>query len=390
MDIGTGTGSGGARRGRLDEAVEELCGAVFPSLRRRDQRERGRQYVRGLITVEGRKSIRNMAHQTGGGGPAEEQALHHFIAGSTWEWQPIRAALTRYLTRAAPLNAWVVQPMAIPRGGEHSVGVGNRFDPYQGQMFQGQQAFGTWFTSGGVATPVGWRMHREGDPDESYESCALAGVAEIARSADGGVRPVVLDVPDIATRATVSRFAQARVPLVARVGAGARMVPVDARRSGSGAVPMTARDVLQSVRGLRAPLEWVDPDRPGARRSSLVAGVRVLFAGREMLLFGEWTDARRQPVQAWVTDLTRAAPAALLRMTKETGRVSRAAGTSLGGVGLRDFTGRSPAGWHRHVTLASVAHAALWQSGALTPPPTTPPATPTTRPTPRPRCPSPC
>ncbi|MEU9797465.1 transposase [Streptomyces sp. NPDC051000] len=385
MDTGTGSGTGVGPE-RLDEVVEEVCAAVFPSLRRRDQRERGRQYVRGLITVEGRKSIRNMAHQTRGGGPAEEQALHHFIAGSTWEWEPIRAALTRYLVRAAPLNAWVVQPMAIPRGGEHSAGVGNRFDPYQGQMFQGQQAFGTWFTSGGVATPVGWRMHREDDAEEPYETCALSGVLETVRSTGAGVRPVVLDVPDIATRATVNRFARARVPLLARAGAGARMVLADVRLPGSGAAPMTARDVLQSVRGLRAPLEWADPDRPGARRSSLVAGVRVVFAGREMLLFGEWTEARRQPVQPWVTDLTRAAPAALVRMTKETGRVSRAAGTSLGRVGLRDYVGRSPAGWHRHVTLASIAHAALWQAGGL---PAAPRTTPVNRPLPRPRHPTP-
>ena len=161
---GTGQQPGGGsavvrrRRDPVTEAVDELCAAVFTTLRRRDQRERGRQYVEGLLAAEGRKSIRNIAQQIGPGGPAAEQALHHFIAGSTWDWQPIRAALTQFLAQTTPLNAWVAQPLAIPKGGDHSVGVGHRYDPHQGQMFRGQQAFGMWFTSAGVVTPVGFRM----------------------------------------------------------------------------------------------------------------------------------------------------------------------------------------------------------------------------------------
>ncbi|MFF1557866.1 transposase [Streptomyces sp. NPDC058279] len=369
--MNTGTGTGVGRPDRVEEVVEELCAAVFAPLRRRDQRDRGRQYVRGLLAAEGRKSIRNMALQTGSGGAAEEQALHHFIAGSTWDWEPIRAALARYLARSAPLGAWVVRPMAIPRGGEHSVGVGNRFDPYQGQMFRGQQAFATWFTSGGGATPVAWRLFLGGEgpvefPD-SYEACAVAGVPELARRSEAGLRPVVLDVPDIATRATLSRFAAARVPVVARIGPGARLGVADQRLPGHGASPMAARDILQNVRGMRMPVEWAEPDRPGVRRSSLVAAVRVLLAGREMLLFGEWSDARRLPGAMWVTDLTRVAPGALVRLTKEAGKVARAAGSSMDRVGLRDFAGRSLSGWHRHVTLASVAHAGLWLGGGLPP-----------------------
>lgn len=410
------------RRDAVDDAVEELCAAVFTSLRRRDQRERGRQYVRGLLAAEGRKSIRNIAHQIGPGGPAAEQALHHFIAGSTWDWQPIRTALTQYLGQTTPLNAWVAQPMAIPKGGDHSVGVGHRFDPHQGQMFRGQQAFGTWFTSAGVTTPVGWRLflpedesqrcggEREGDrepgraqgqglglgqgqpqgqgrgpgataPDceqrdpqhteESYEACAVTGVLESVRDGQMSVRPVVLDIRDIATRSTLNRFAEARVPVVARVSSAARLLVTDPALPGFGAGTLSARDILQNVRGLRMPVEWADPDRPGVRRSSLVAAVRVMVPDpapgrrREVLLFGEWPDARRLPTQLWLTDMTRTPPGALVRMTKQARRVAMAAGDSVREVGLRDFSGRSLPGWHRHVTLASIAHAALALGGGI-------------------------
>ncbi|MFD2121348.1 hypothetical protein ACFSNO_19800 [Streptomyces cirratus] len=157
--------------------------------------------------------------------------------------------------------------MAIPRGGEHSVGVGNRFDPHHGQVFRGQQALATWFISGGVATPVQWRLLLGGEGPavsaDSYEACAVAGAVELARGSAGGVRPVVLDVPDIATRATLGRFAEARVPVVARVSPGARLGVADQRLPGYGALPMAARDILQNVRGMRMPVEWADPERAG-------------------------------------------------------------------------------------------------------------------------------
>ncbi|MFG2875195.1 IS701 family transposase [Streptomyces sp. NPDC048337] len=374
------------RRDPVGEAADDLCKAVLTSLRRRDQRERGRQYVRGILATQGRKSIRNIAQQVGG--PAAEQSLHHFIAGSTWDWQPIRTALSHYLEESTPLTAWVAQPMAIPKGGDHSVGVGHRFDPHQGQMFRGQQAFGIWFTSSEVITPVGWRLflppgeegaggpsEREPMPSasgleageekyESYEECAVTGVLDTVRQCRMPSRPVVLDIRGIGTRSTMNRFAEARLPVLARIGSGARLLVTDPALPGYGAGVLAARDILQNVKGLRIPVEWRDPSHPGARRTSLVAAVRVMMPDpsparrRQVLLVGEWTDPRRLPSQLWVTDLTRLTPAALLRLTKQARRVSAAASASVQEVGLRDFAGRSLSGWHRHVTMASVAHAA--------------------------------
>jgi hypothetical protein len=216
---------------------------------------------------------------------------------------------------------------------------------------------------------------------ESYGACAVTGVLETVRESGMPTRPVVLDVRDIANRTTLNRFAEARVPVVARISAAARLLVTDPTLPGYGAGTLAARDILQSVRGLRMPVEWADPDQPGVRRSSLVAAVRVMVPDpsparrREVLLFGEWADARRLPTQLWITDMTRTPIGPLVRMTKQAGRVSAAAGESVREVGLRDFSGRSLPGWHRHVTLASVAHAALCLGGAgITPTPVAPPA----------------
>lgn len=387
----TGTGSGDGNtggRGPADparEAADDLCAAVLSSLRRKDQREKGRRYVQGLLALPGRKSMRGIAGQVGGG--AAEQSMHHFISGSTWDWRPIRADLSRFLEAAGPLTAWVAQPMAIPKGGEHSVGVANRFDPHQGHMFRGQQAFGTWFASASLATPVGWEMYLPeeehegrsgpGSADEhsaraSYEEAAAAAVISTVRRGGSPVRPVVLDIRQIGTRSTMNRFAEAGLPVIARVGPATPLLVTDPALPGHGAGIRCARDVLQSVKGLSTPVEWTDPDPAaggGRHRSTLAVAVRVMMPDpsparrRHLLLVGEWADPRRAPSQMWVTDLVRLPVGPLLRLTKQGRRVAFAAEHSGQEAGLRDFAGRALPGWHRHVTLASVAHAARALTG---------------------------
>ncbi|WP_371677799.1 IS701 family transposase [Streptomyces sp. NBC_01276] len=387
-----GGGTGGPATAAAYEAADDLCAAVLGSLRRRDQREKGRRYVRGLLALPGRKSMRGIAGQVGGG--AAEQSMHHFISGSTWDWEPIRGALSGYLEATTTPTAWVAQPMAIPKGGEHSVGVAHRFDPHQGQMFRGQQAFGTWFASAGLVTPVGWRMflpeaqapagpgasatapgalaaraaYEEAAYEEAaYEEAATASVIATVRRTTGAPRPVVLDIRHIGTRSTMNRFAQARLPVIARVDPATPLLVTDPALPGHGAGPRGAREVLRSVRGLCTPVEWTDPDpaHPGGRhRSTLAVAVRVMMPDpsparrRHLLLVGEWTDPRREPAQMWVTDLVRLPVGPLLRLTKQALRVDCAAEHSGREAGLRDFTGRALPGWHRHVTLASIAHAA--------------------------------
>ncbi|WP_455770464.1 IS701 family transposase [Streptomyces goshikiensis] len=367
------------RTSTAGEIADELCAVVCDSLRRRDQREKARRYVRGLLSTPGRKSFRNMAGDIGG--TASEQSLHHFVTGSTWAWQPVRAALAGCLEAAAgPPPAWVAQPMAIPRSGAHSVGVEHRFDPHRERMFRGQQAFGTWFTSAGVVTPVGWELLL---PGSSYEESAVGAVLATVRRAGGAAaeRPVVLDIRGIGTRSTMNRFAEAGVPVVARVaagvgagagaGAGNRFLVRDAAVPGFGGGERGPAEILRSVKALGAPVEWTDAG--GAARSSWAVGVRVMMPDpavarrRELLLVGEWGAGAGGPaaelVGMWVTDLVRTPVGAVVRLTKGGLRVEAVAGASGRTVGLRDYSGRGLGGWHRHVTLASVAHAAVALAG---------------------------
>jgi hypothetical protein len=366
--------------------TRELADALFASFARRDQRKKGEQYLRGLLQVQGRKSIRNIAAHVGG--PAAEQSLHHFISSSTWDWTPVREALAVHLTQVSAPQAWVVHPMSIPKAGDQSVGVDYGLDPCLG-VFRGQRAFGVWHASETLNTPVNWRLflpdswtqddtrrRRAEIPEEAgeatLEECAASAFLGTMRDWRLASRPVVLNTHVGHVEATIGRFTDAGVPVIARVGDSAQFLVHDPALPGYGGGALAAEQILASVTGLRRPVEWADQLDPwGARRSSLAVAIRVgaaasrnVRAGRpghgagwDLKLVGEWQDPRRSPGALWVTNMMSVPTSALVRLTKLGGRACRDLSAAGEDVGLKDFEGRSFRGWHRHMTLASAAYA---------------------------------
>lgn len=371
-----------------DVVLTELCSFLFASLARADQRRKGVEYVRGLLGAQGRKSIRNIAGLTGG--QATEQNLHHFVSSSTWDWGPVRQALANHLVRVAPPQAWVVQPIVIPKAGERSVGVDRRFIPSLGQVLNAQQAVGVWSASEEVSVPVNWGLHlsqawlddaprrRQASIPESVDpqtlgECAVETFLELMSAWRLPVRPVVMDAREADGMKMVRRLRGARVPFVARVTSTLALSLVDQALPGHGADALPAHQILGAARDLRRPVAWTDHAQEARQRTSLVAGVRVRIPSRgrrlclpgqrpvrgdgDLLLIGAGTNGRRWPQELWLTDLTEQSPAASFRLSRLTGRVERDFTEIADQVGIRDFAGRSFGGWHRHVTLASAAHA---------------------------------
>ncbi|WP_246430529.1 IS701 family transposase [Streptomyces rectiverticillatus] len=373
-----------------DAVLAELCSALFASLPRSDQRRRGEAYVRGLLGTRGRKSIRNIAALTGG--QAAEQSLHHFISSSTWDWAPVRRALAHYLTRVAPPHAWVVRPMVIPKAGDNSVGVDRRFCPAVGQVLNAQQAVGVWAASGERSTPVNWRLHlsdawlRDGlrrsqacIPDsvrsESLGECTVEAYAGMMREWGLPLRPLVLDARDLDAPAALLRLRACGVPALVRISNSLRLTVADPAVPGRGAEALPAHQILGAARDLRRPVMWRDHGPSRVVRTSLTAAVRVGLPAlrtaaapgpvrrRELLLLGVGENGHRWPAELWLTDLVNAPPAALVRLGKLLDRVDRDFREIADEVGVRDFAGRSFSGWHRHVTLASAAHAVAALTG---------------------------
>ncbi|MGP3969972.1 IS701 family transposase [Streptomyces sp. 6N223] len=363
-------------------AASDLIATVFAPLRRSDQRRRATQYVQGLLGTQGRKSIRRIAGVTRDS--AAEQSLQHFVSSSPWEWDEIRAALARRIEEAIRPAAWVVRPMVIPKAGSLSVGVARRYIPDLDQAINCQEAYGVWLASEQTSAPVHWRLQLPGEWLEDPERRRGVGIPDTAlaesplRSAVGAAvemetggwglarRPVVLDCGADPDSTAAAALAAAGLPFIARICAGAKVMATAGRAAvpGAGRGLVAAQQLIAAVRWKRHPVKWLDPES-GLLRTSLAAKLNfptpmasLRTQPRPVALLVEWDNAGDEPSGFWLTDLADAPAGTLLRLTKLTRRADRDFADITDRVGIRDFEGRSYPGWHRHATLASVAHAA--------------------------------
>ena len=95
-------------RGRLETFADDL----LASLARADQRARGQCYLRGLLLDGRRKSIEPTAARLG---EVHDQALHHFVAASPWDWRPVRRWLAEVLCGPLSPTAWVADDTGFPK-----------------------------------------------------------------------------------------------------------------------------------------------------------------------------------------------------------------------------------------------------------------------------------
>ncbi|MGW7349042.1 IS701 family transposase [Streptomyces sp. NPDC054854] len=365
----------------ISEVVDVFVTLFFESLPRRDQRNWARVYLNGLLRTGGKKTIRNIA---GTGGGSVEQSLQRFISKSPWDWTPVRRSLAQYLDRGArrPL-AWVVRPMVVEKAGDRSVGVGRQFVPQLGRTANCQQAGGIWLVTGDAGFPVEWtltlpgpwtgeplRRRRAGVPDTARSlTPAQDAVLAVRRMAAGWQlqrRPVVMEVSNSDLPWTVEAFALQDIPFVLKVDGSLPVSFGGAGRHGPGTRTAPARELIDSLRHRRRGVEWHHGRTAGA--ATLLTSAPVLATPGEdrpvtapptpLLLVGARTGTAPPPAEFWITNIGDRPLAQLFLLAKLTDRVSLDFAGTCEPVGIRDFEGRSFRGWHHHVTLAGVAHAA--------------------------------
>jgi hypothetical protein len=360
-----------AAEGDRDPLFTDMCGTLFSSLARSDQRRKGAQYLRGLLDVNGRKSIRNIATRLGG--PAFEQSLHHFVVSSTWDWRPMREALARYvITTTAPF-AWVVKPTIIPKVGDHSIGVGRRFVPNLGRVINAQLAVGVWAVSEQLSCPVNWRLHlspsdlydghrqrQDAERSESLSDSAIAAFLEVVEEWLLDTRPVIMDVRHWDVAATLSRLQYIGHPFLVRVPGSTALALADTILPGHGGTQLTAVNIMTAFKDRR---RMMAGGRGKTRHSQthLTATVPVSLPGSagadgQLTLLGVGVPGRPWPSQFWIAGNLRCSEARLFQLSQLPRQVDYDDAEVADRVGIRDFAGRSFNGWHRHITLASAAH----------------------------------
>jgi len=183
----------------------ELEGWLEPFLEALRHKTRARMcpaYVAGLIGPGDRKSVQPMAVRDDQVGYDQ---LHHFIADGVWDAAPLEQVLfTQADTMVGGDKAWlIVDDTALPKKGEHSVGVAPQYASALGKNANCQTLVSLTLASGEVPVTVGlrlflpesWtsdsaRLNRARVPEEhrAYRTKPEIALEEIDRIRAAGVR----------------------------------------------------------------------------------------------------------------------------------------------------------------------------------------------------------
>ena len=108
-------------RARLETFLRDLLEPVG----RKERRNWGSVYVRGLLLDGQRKSIEPMANRLPDG---NVQAMQQFIGQSPWDPMPTRRRLAERMSRElVPAHGWIVDDTGFPKKGDHSIGVARQY-----------------------------------------------------------------------------------------------------------------------------------------------------------------------------------------------------------------------------------------------------------------------
>lgn len=372
---------------------------VLSSIPRCDQRRWAEVFIRGLIEVPGRKTIKKISCYAAEGGA--EQCLQQFVNQSTWRWDTVRRDLAFQLIEEHEPLAWVIRDVALPKNGNNSVGVARQFAHPAGRVLNCQLGLAVFLAGRGWSCPVNWRLMLPPSWDEDKDRRRKAHLPDDEHclprwqhmldiidemTIEWELRPltVIADARhDRQLDPLLRGLEERRMPYAIQVAPGQPAMTV---RSARGALQTLSfgQVIAESVTRNTAALNvWQLPiGRPG--RTQLIAA-RLPVAARPAPGFperpaarstagfsrtaepryvaAEWSPARRAPRATWLTSFP---PGQLPGMLEDVALLEQTAADLSGlydELGLGHFEGRSFTGWHHYVTLVSVAHACRHLAG---------------------------
>src|SRR4051812_30181833 len=163
--------------------LEEFAAEMFAPLVRRDQRDKGATYVRGLLLDGRRKSMQPMAERLG----VDEQGLQQFVTSSTWAVQPVRERLARRAIEVIVPEAWVVDDTGFVKDGTASPGVARQYPGTLGKVGNCQIGVSICAVTDAASCPLNWRLFLPERWDDACAATPEAAAAIRARRRRAGI-----------------------------------------------------------------------------------------------------------------------------------------------------------------------------------------------------------
>src|ERR671932_216510 len=153
--------------------LEEFAAEMFAPLGRRDQRDKGATYGRGLLLDGRRKSMQPMAERLG----VDHQGLQQFVSSSTWVVEEVRERLARRAVEVIAPDAWVVDDTGFVKDGAASPGVARQYSGTLGKVGNCQIGVSICAVTDTASCPLNWRLFLPASWDDTEASTEEAGAA---------------------------------------------------------------------------------------------------------------------------------------------------------------------------------------------------------------------
>jgi SRSO17 transposase len=379
-----------ACRKRLDLLLAEM----LAPLGRKDRRQWGGVYLRGLLLDGERKSAGAMAARLPDG---NEQSLQQFLNQSPWDWFPLWHQMATRVERSfAPAVAWIIDDTGFPKKGEHSVGVARQYSGTLGKTANCQTAVSLHRTDSRGSSPLGFRLYLPREWTDDPARCRAAGVPEeisfqpnwrlalalldealdwgrpkppvlLADASDGDVtafreeleqRGLVYAVGISKSLAVWPEPPGGAIPTWKQRGRPTRCVRYGEKK------PVSVQELARANEKRFRKVTWREGSR--GKLVSRFWATRVNTAhdwnhgkapGSEVWLLVEWPVGEPEPVKYYLCDLPKSTSLRpLVAAARGRWRVEQDYQQMKEELGLDHFEGRSWTGWHHHVTMVMLAH----------------------------------
>jgi SRSO17 transposase len=147
------------------------------AFRRSEQRYWAPLYLQGLLGPGHRKSVEPMAERVC---PGQTQQLHHFVSASTWATEPLEQVLRQAADALVGGDdaALIVDDVALPKQGRHSVGVKRQYCGVLGKQANCQVMVSLTLARREVPVPMTLRLYLPEDWAQDQQRRAAAKVPE--------------------------------------------------------------------------------------------------------------------------------------------------------------------------------------------------------------------